>query len=144
MSSNNLNLQLTDSFQEGNGPTHNFQGETQRGHGPEMWGMTLEQIKHVLDLARSEKHPCGLDNWSTMRDVVKCFIKPATNKLGVGYALAINQAKPLKAAVMVSVSLTIQYNHCFFFIFKHLLTLSIFYALSYTYLLHRAVCNVQS
>ena len=141
MSSNNLNLQLTDSFQEGNGPTQNFQGETQRGHGPEMWGMTLEQIKHVLDLVR--KHPC-LHRFSTMRDVVKYIIKPATNKLGVGYALAINQAKPLKAAVMVSVSLTIQYNHCFFFIFKHLLTLSIFYALSYTYLLHRAVCNVQS
>ena len=38
----------------------------------------------------------------------KYLIKPATRELGVGYTLAINQAKPLKAVVMVSVSST----HC--------------------------------
>ena len=53
-----------------------------------------------------------------MQEVVKLVIKPATKRLGVGYALLINQDKPLKAKVMVSVStlhITILIYICLFF-----------------------------
>ena len=97
------NLSLSDSFQHGTGPSHNFKGQTQKGWGPEYCGMTLDQIKDVLN------HPC-IDNNTSMRDVVRLLVKPATKQQGVSYALLLNQEKPLHANVMVSVSSTETYH----------------------------------
>ena len=88
---------LHNTFQNGPGPTLNFQGSTQKGYGPEMWGITLQQIQRIAC------HP-DINPWSSMRDVVEIVIKPATEGLGIGYALLVNQDKPLPAKVMVSVS----------------------------------------
>ena len=95
-------VQLQDSFQKGPGATLGFQGETQKGWGPEMWGITLQQIKEVLN------HPLVHED-TLMRDVVRLAIKPATKQCGVGYALLLNQDKPLHANVMVSVSTCTSY-----------------------------------
>ena len=43
-----------------------------------------------------------------MREFVEFVIKLITNGTGMGYSLLINQEKPLKAEVMVSVSNPIQ------------------------------------
>ena len=91
------NLTLRDTFKQGDGPTLGFQGATQNGYGPEMCGITLQQMKDVLD------HPL-IKPTTLMRDVVRLAIKPITKKVGVGYALLANQDAPLKANIMVSVS----------------------------------------
>ena len=61
--------------------------------------MTLQQIKDVLS------HPY-IDEYTTMREVVRLLVKPATKQQGVSYALLLNQDAPLHANVMVSVSST--------------------------------------
>ena len=38
-------LTLTDSFQNRNGPTLGFLGQTQKDYGPKLWDITLDQIK---------------------------------------------------------------------------------------------------
>ena len=88
---------LSNNFQEGNGATLGFKGATQQGYGPELWGITLQQI---IDITH---HP-DINYGTTMRDVVEIAIKPATKELGIGYSLLVNQDKPLRARVMVSVS----------------------------------------
>ena len=124
---------LTDSFQEGKGATLGFLGSTQKGHGPEMWGITLDQIKYICNNPKV--------HWeTTMRDVVEIVIKPATKGLGIGYSLLVNQDKPLRAKVMVSVStlhLTMHLQSIVsFYHFQqgHFLTLSIFYCLFYVFI----------
>lgn len=82
-------------LKKGSGPTHDFQGHTQKGWGPEWWGITLEQIYNILE------HP-SINFETTMRDVVRLVIKPATKDSGLGFALMRNQDKPLKARVIVS------------------------------------------
>ena len=96
MISNN-NLTLSENFQKGAGPTLDFQGATQNGYGPEMWGLTLNQIKAICEYPKIKSD-------TTMRQVVELAIKPLTKNLGIGYALLVNQHKPLRAKVMVSVS----------------------------------------
>ena len=91
------NLTLSENFQKGDGPILNFQGATQKGYGPEMWGLTLEQIKFIC------QHPL-IKPEATMREVVEVAIKPITKGLGISYALLVNQYRPLRAKVMVSVS----------------------------------------
>ena len=90
-------LRLRDTFKEGPGSQHDFKGHTQSSWGPEWWGITIDQIENIL------KHPFINDD-TLMRDVVELAIKPVTRKCGVGYALLLNQDKPLRANVMVSVS----------------------------------------
>ena len=84
-------------FEAGPGPRFNFEGSTQNGWGPEMWGITFEQIQNIMN------HPC-VNFHTSLRDVVRLVIKPATKQRGLGYALLLNQEKPLHANVMVSVS----------------------------------------
>lgn len=83
-------------LEEGPGPQYEFNGSMQRGYGPEMWGVTLEQMEDIL-----KKHP-DITHDTLMRDVVKMVVKPATQGSGIGYALLVNQNKPLRAKVMVS------------------------------------------
>ena len=77
---------------------YKFMGSKQDDHGPELWGMTLEQIENILN-------DPNVDRTQTMREVVENFIKPKTKGKGVGYALQVNRKKPLLAKTMVSVSL---------------------------------------
>ena len=93
------NLTLCDTFKEGDGPTLGFKGATQKGYGPEMWGITLQQMKAIME------HPL-IYRGMLMRDVVRLAIKPITKGLGLGYALLANQDAPFKANIMVSVSVT--------------------------------------
>ena len=67
------------------------------GFGPELWGITLQQI---IDIA----HHLDINNNTTMQDVVEIAIKPTTKGLGIGYSLLINQQKLPRAKVMVSIS----------------------------------------
>lgn len=67
----------------------------QRGCGPELWGITLEQLK---DLTRHMRFQSGM----TTRDVVDNIVKVETAGKGAGYALFRNSAQPLRAKVMVS------------------------------------------
>merc|ERR1740124_282734 len=76
-------------------PKLGFRGATQIGFGPEMCGITLEQMEEI------HSHPLVHDE-STMRDVVNLVIKPSTKSRGVGYALLRNHKQPLHADVMVS------------------------------------------
>ena len=85
------------NFQKGKGAKLGFKGKPQKGWGPEWWGITLDQMEDIMS------HP-DIDRYTTMQQVVEIFIKPATKKLGVGYALLMNQHKPLHADIMVLVS----------------------------------------
>lgn len=67
----------------------------QRGCGPELWGITLGQLK---DLMTDSRH---VDSMTT-RDVVERIIKPDTRGTGAGYALLKNLEHPLRATVMVT------------------------------------------
>jgi hypothetical protein len=67
----------------------------QRGCGPELWGITLEQLR---DLTRHVRFEPGM----TTRDVVDKIVKAETAGKGAGYALLRNSARPLRAKVMVS------------------------------------------
>ena len=125
------NSTLSNIFQPDNGAKHDFKGATQHGYGPEMWGLTLQQIKDIVS------NPC-IGYETSMRDVVELVIKPATKGLGVGYALLVNQEKPLKAKVMVSVSSSTAITLHMIFIsnqlqFKHSLTLSSIYHFLFYY-----------
>ena len=95
---NNL-LTLADTFEKGEGAMYGFQGETQKGYGPELWGITIQQIEDLYNNHPYSKRHHGL----SMRDFVRNVIKPITKGKGVGYALLVNQHKPLQAKVMVSV-----------------------------------------
>jgi len=88
----------------GVGPDLDFKGKTQKGWGPEWWGVSLEQIQAL------KKHPFynrtgedGKRNY-LMREFVRSTIEPLTDGTQMGYALLMNKKKPLKARVMVSVS----------------------------------------
>ncbi len=82
-------------IQSGPGPRYGFKGKTQYGYGPEMCGITLQQLEDL------KNHPSITENM-TMREVAEKVIKPATKDCGMGYSLLINQKKPLHAQVMVS------------------------------------------
>ena len=84
-------------LREGPGPQHGFKGATQRGWGPEFYGITLQQIK------RLKEHP-SINQDTTTMDLVNHVIKPLTKGCGIGYALLISQDQPLLAKVVVSVS----------------------------------------
>lgn len=85
-----------------------FQGAKQVGHGPEMWGITLEQLEDVVhdeSFDRAETSAYGgerLRGGMTMYEVVQKIIKPKTKGQGMGYSLLMNKEKPLRAKVMVS------------------------------------------
>ena len=72
-----------------------FQGMQQKNLGPEFWGITLEQLEAVLELP-------GYDPDMKMYDVVNTLIKPITKGTGTGYALFLNNDKPLRAKQMTS------------------------------------------
>lgn len=75
-------------------------------HEPALWGITLDQIRRVREhpsfrastSVREGNAPVG----STVRDVVRDIIIPATEGKGMGYALMCNVSAPLRAAVAVS------------------------------------------
>ena len=124
--SNSINIKVSETFKEGDGPMHGFLGKMQKRHGPEMWPITVDQIKQL------QKHPL-IDPFSTtMRDVVKCVIIRMTKGKRVGYALLINQAKPLKVKVMISVSTTTL--QCSFTIFNSTSNIHLHHPSSITYL----------
>ena len=108
---------LQDTFLKGDGPKYDFKGVTQKGYGPEMCGITLQQLKEIT------YHP-DIDHNSTMRDVVKFAIKPITKGLGICYTLLVNQKKPLRAKVKIDVStlhmivLVTTFNYLFLFQFS--------------------------
>ena len=56
---------------------HTFRGAPQDGFGPELWGITLEQLEEING---------AVPRNYTMRDVVEHFVKPKTARTGTGYA----------------------------------------------------------
>lgn len=66
----------------------------QRGFGPEMWGITVDQLK---DIMRDPRYKARM----TTRQVVEAIIKPSTAGTGMGYAVLRNFARPLQASVMI-------------------------------------------
>ena len=56
---------------------HTFRGAPQDGLGPELWGITLEQLEAIND---------SVPRHYTMRDVVEHFVKPKTARTGLGDA----------------------------------------------------------
>merc|ERR1740124_1703658 len=87
-------------FKHGPGATNGFGGVTQGGYGPEMCGISLEQLmalkKHPL------YHRTGRNGKSDylIRDFER-LLKLITAGTGMGYSLLINKANPLKVKVMV-------------------------------------------
>ena len=85
-----------------------FEGAKQMGQGPEMWGITLKQLREVLRdeaFAPAQTSAYGgerIGGGMTMYEVVEKIIKPKTQGKGMGYSLLVNQDKPLCAKVMVS------------------------------------------
>jgi len=86
---------LTSSSLEALSASYSSSTVKQRGCGPELWGITLEQLK---DLTRHVRFEPGM----TTRDVVDKIVKAETAGTGAGYALLRNSARPLRAKVMVS------------------------------------------
>merc|ERR1740124_1688175 len=88
-------------FKHGAGATDGFSGETQKGYGPEMCGISLDQLmvlkQHPL-YHRIDKN--GRSDY-LMRDFV-LILKLITAGTGMGYSLLINKENPLKVKVMVS------------------------------------------
>merc|ERR1740124_1532991 len=88
-------------LKHGHGTKHGFGGVTQKGYGPEMCGISLEQLMAL------KQHPLyyrtGKNGKSDylMRDFVR-LLKLITAGTGMGYSLLINKENPLKAKVMVS------------------------------------------
>lgn len=76
-------------------PRPRGQHALQRGCGPELWGITLAQLR---ELTSDSRHRDSM----TTRDVVERIIKPDTAGTGAGYALLKNSEKPLRATVMVA------------------------------------------
>ena len=56
---------------------HTFRGAPQDGFGPELWGITLEQLEAINE---------AVPHHYTMRDVVEHFVKPKTARTGRGCA----------------------------------------------------------
>ena len=94
-------------FKQGPGAKNGFGGVTQKGYGPEMCGISLEQLvvlkQHPL-CHRTEKN--GKSDY-LMRDLVK-LLKLITAGTGMGHSLLINKENPLKVKVYVEVSNLIQ------------------------------------
>ena len=90
-------LRVRDTFIHGPGPRQGFQGQTQKGWGPEYCGITLHQLENILN------HPCVTPD-TNMRDIVRLVVKPGTIGCGMGYALLLNQQKPLYTKTMIQVS----------------------------------------
>lgn len=91
--------------QEKYGMDLGFQGAKQNGHGPEMWGITLQQLRDVMKdeaFISGASGFGGLSGGMTMYEVVEKIIKPKTKGRGMGYSLLVNDKKPLRAKVMVS------------------------------------------
>merc|ERR1740124_584641 len=88
-------------FKHGHGAKHGFGGVTQKGYGPEMCGISLEQLMAM------KQHPLyyrtGKNGKSDylMRDFVR-LLKLITAGTGMGYSLLINKENPLKAKVWVT------------------------------------------
>merc|ERR1740124_1086557 len=88
-------------FKHGSGATNDFGGVTQKGYGPEMCGISLDQLmvlkQHPL------YHRTGKNGKSDylMRDFVR-LLKLITAGTGMGYSLLINKDNPLEVKVMVS------------------------------------------
>ena len=81
-----------------------FQGMKQNEFGPELWGITIEQLLAVKELP-------GYDEKMKMYHVVTQLIKPITKGTGMGYALLLNKDKPLRAKQMTSHAWGEQYSH---------------------------------
>mmetsp|Transcript_81892 Transcript_81892/g.210980 ORF Transcript_81892/g.210980 Transcript_81892/m.210980 type:complete len:603 (-) Transcript_81892:94-1902(-) len=66
---------------------------------PEKWGVTLGQLRDLLDECRCDP------NWNSansVRTLVEQYIIPKTRGHGIGYALMVNQDEPKEVSVMVS------------------------------------------
>jgi hypothetical protein len=86
------------------GPDLQYQGVKQNGLGPEMWGISLEQLLEVKDLE-------GYQESMLMYEVVEILIKPQTKGKGIGYALLLNGDQPLRAKCMTSHAWGERYDH---------------------------------
>ena len=71
------NCTETEELQEVEEHDHTFRGAPQDGFGPELWGITLEQLEEIHG---------AVPRYYTMRDVVEHFVKPKTARTGTGYA----------------------------------------------------------
>merc|ERR1740124_1820044 len=91
----------TIKFKHGSGATNGFSGKTQEGYGPEMCGISLEQLMVLKE--HPLYHRTGNNGKSDylMRDFVS-LLKLITAGTGMGYSLLINKNNPLKVKVMVS------------------------------------------
>uniref|UniRef100_A0A7S2UKS4 Uncharacterized protein n=1 Tax=Attheya septentrionalis TaxID=420275 RepID=A0A7S2UKS4_9STRA len=90
--------------QERYGPDLQYKGAKQDGYGPEMWGITLEQLMAVKELP-------GFEEEMLMLDVVTQLINPYTKNSGMGYSLLLNKDKPLRAKIMTSHAWGEKYAH---------------------------------
>ncbi len=83
-----------------------YGGVDQNGVGPEYWGITLEQMKEVINHKSFRRNVYvygkNVTKGFSMYDVVKRIVNPMTKGKGMGYALMMNQDKPLKAKIMIS------------------------------------------
>merc|ERR1740124_7043 len=88
-------------FKRGSGATNGFGGQTQEGYGPEMCGISLDQLKVLKQHPLYHRRGANGKSDYLMRDFVR-LIKLITAGTGMGYSLLINKANPLKVKVMVS------------------------------------------
>ena len=80
----------------GPGPNFEFGGETQKGWGPEYWGVTLQQIQKMKEHPDYNRESYDGKTNYLMREYVQSTIEPLAEGTGMGYALFMNQEKPLK------------------------------------------------
>merc|ERR1740124_2183229 len=85
----------------GPGATNGFGGVTQKGYGPEMCGISLEQLKVLKEHPLYHRKGKNGKSDYLMRDFV-LLLKLITAGTGMGYSLLINKKNPLKVKVMVS------------------------------------------
>lgn len=92
------------NIKDGPGPDteQEFIGETQRGWGPKWWGISLEQIQNLRNHHLYSRTGTDFLNDFTMRELVNDELRSLSDGTGMGYALLINQQKPLRAKVMVT------------------------------------------
>jgi len=89
----------------GPGSDLEYKGKTQNGWGPEWWGVSLEQIQKLKNHPFYKRGSKVEGVWKRnylMREYVQSTIEPLTEGTGMGFALFMNQEKPLKARVMIS------------------------------------------